>query len=87
MQAPFICGFQTSNYAIEVEDITQPESPVMVFEHTDTYTGNDRMIVEVIDGLLATNSNYVITVIVSDENYDGNVTATTTFGKFDYPLT
>ena len=42
------------------------------------------MIEEMIEGELAMNSNFTVTVTVSDENFDGNITATTKFSEYNY---
>ena len=81
LQAPFICNYQTSSYTIEIDDTTNPGPPVVT--RRNTYTGSSRIIEEMIEGELAMNSNFTVTVTVSDENFDGNITATTKFSEYN----
>ena len=59
VQAPFICDFQAAIYTIMIEEISCNS---VVVTRKSTYTGTDRMIVEVFESELQTNMNYTLTI-------------------------
>ena len=76
MQVPFICDYQTSSYTIVISTPGQPD-----VTRASTYTGLNRMIVEIFDSELQANKNYTTTISIEDEHYEGKVLTATIFSK------
>ena len=73
LQAPFICTFQRSNYTITIEDVSSHGLRMPAVTRQSTYTGNNRMILEIFRSELEPNKNYTLTIDVMDDNFPLNV--------------
>ena len=79
MQAPFICDYQTANYTLTIEDIT--DSELQLLTRQSSYTGSNRSIVEIFTSGLKIDHNYTLFISVVEEEFKTEVSAAVNFGK------
>ena len=65
MQAPHICDYQTANYTLTIEDITDPTVELEPIQ--SSYTGSDRNVAEVVQ--LTIDHSYTILISVVENHY------------------
>ena len=77
MQAPFICDYQTANYTLTIEDITDPE--LLSLTRESAYSGSNRSIVEMVTFGLQINHDYTLSILVVGEDFNAEVSTALNF--------
>ena len=77
MQAPFICDYQTANYTLTIEDITDPE--LLPLTRESAYSGSNRSIVEMVTFGLQINHDYTLSILVVGEDFNAEVSTALKF--------
>ena len=75
MQAPFICDYQTANYMLTIEDITDPRVDLEPME--STYVGSNRNVMEVV--MLTIDHNYTLFISVVENHFKIEVSTSKNF--------
>ena len=77
MQAPLICDYQSANYTITIEDVTDPK--LQSLTRQSTYNGSNRLVVELFTSGLKIDHNYTLFISVVENNFKLEVSNSVNF--------
>ena len=80
MQAPQICDYQTANYTLRIEDVTDSEMPPLTRE--GSYTGSNNSVTEVFTSGLKIDSNYTVFLSAAENQSGTEVSIFVNFSVF-----
>ena len=84
MQAPLICDYQTANYTLTIEDVTDPK--LQSLTRQSTYTGSNRFVVEFVTSGLKVDNNYTLFISVVENHFKLEVSNSVNFSMSLLPL-
>ena len=77
VQAPLICDYQTATYTITINDVT--DSGLQSLTKQSTYTGSNRLVVQLFTSGLKIGHNYTLFISVVENHFKLQVSNSVNF--------